>query len=259
MTHHRVAALGTLQDGAPYVSLVPYALAADGRGLVIHVSRLAAHTQNMVREREVSVLVAEPDGPDKLAHALAASPSRGSRTCSNRSIPDYAAVARRLSSEVSRRRPACSIWAISVCSRLKSHPPGWSAVSPRRRRCPVRNGRRVALAREPIRRDDRRRSHGRRTLSERPQHSSRPPADQRYGEQPGQLAPQRRQPAAAAIPHLNTRLAIDATTINRQPSRGECPPRRLPARTMRAVDMVMASMSVSPDSTAIPYSPCPPR
>jgi len=46
-------------------------LAADGRGLIIHVSQLAAHTQNMVRERDVSILVAESDGPDKLPHALA--------------------------------------------------------------------------------------------------------------------------------------------------------------------------------------------
>ena len=35
-----VAALGTLHAGAPYVSMVPYAIAHDGSGLIIHVSAL---------------------------------------------------------------------------------------------------------------------------------------------------------------------------------------------------------------------------
>ena len=36
-----VAALGTLRDGAPFVSMVPVVPAPDGAGFLIHVSRLA--------------------------------------------------------------------------------------------------------------------------------------------------------------------------------------------------------------------------
>lgn len=66
-----VAALGTLAGDEPYVSMVPFAVAADGRSLIVHVSRLAAHTQNMLQNGQVSVLVMEPEGPSKPAQSLA--------------------------------------------------------------------------------------------------------------------------------------------------------------------------------------------
>ena len=55
------AALGTLRDGAPCVSMVPYAIAADGSGFVVHVSKLAAHTKDMLADTRVSLLVAETE------------------------------------------------------------------------------------------------------------------------------------------------------------------------------------------------------
>lgn len=66
-----VAALGTLQDNEPYVSMVPFAVTPTGKSLIIHTSRLAAHTQNMRRNERVSVLVTEPEGADKIAQSLA--------------------------------------------------------------------------------------------------------------------------------------------------------------------------------------------
>jgi hypothetical protein len=39
----QVAALGTLHEGQPYVSMVPFALLPGGSGFVIHVSQLATH------------------------------------------------------------------------------------------------------------------------------------------------------------------------------------------------------------------------
>jgi heme iron utilization protein len=51
-----IAALGTLHRGEPFVSMVPYALLADGR-LVIHVSQLATHTRDMQEHAGVSVMV----------------------------------------------------------------------------------------------------------------------------------------------------------------------------------------------------------
>lgn len=66
-----VAALGTLADNEPFVSMVPFAVSADGQCLIVHVSRLAAHTQNMLQNERVSVLVMEHEGPSKAAQALA--------------------------------------------------------------------------------------------------------------------------------------------------------------------------------------------
>src|SRR4051794_13388898 len=42
-----IGALGTLHDGEPFVSMVPFAVLPDA-GFVIHVSRLAAHTKDML-------------------------------------------------------------------------------------------------------------------------------------------------------------------------------------------------------------------
>jgi len=57
-----VAALGTLHAGAPFVSMVPVAPAPGGAGLVIHVSRLAQHTRDLLANPEVSLLLLSPLG-----------------------------------------------------------------------------------------------------------------------------------------------------------------------------------------------------
>lgn len=65
-----VAALGTLHDGAPYVSMVPFALMPDGSAFVIHVSGLSAHTDDMMKEPRVSLLVMAAENPDLFAQEL---------------------------------------------------------------------------------------------------------------------------------------------------------------------------------------------
>ena len=67
----QVAALGTLHQGQPYVSMVPFALLPGGSGFVIHVSQLAAHTKDMLLSPQVSLLVVAPPTPDVPAQALA--------------------------------------------------------------------------------------------------------------------------------------------------------------------------------------------
>ena len=62
-----MVALGTLHDDEPYVSMVPFAIAASGNSLIIHTSRLAAHTQNMRRNDRVSMLITEPERSEKIA------------------------------------------------------------------------------------------------------------------------------------------------------------------------------------------------
>jgi putative heme iron utilization protein len=54
------AALGTLHDGEPFVSMVPYAQTASGGDFYIHVSRLATHTRDMLASPRVSLLIVAP-------------------------------------------------------------------------------------------------------------------------------------------------------------------------------------------------------
>lgn len=65
-----IAALGTLHQGAPFVSMVPYAVARDGN-LILHVSRLAAHTRDMLDNPDVSLLITESEASGKMPQALA--------------------------------------------------------------------------------------------------------------------------------------------------------------------------------------------
>lgn len=60
------AALGTLMDGAPYVSLVLVAFGADGSPLLL-LSRLAQHTKNLLADPHVSLLF---DGTTGLSDPL---------------------------------------------------------------------------------------------------------------------------------------------------------------------------------------------
>ena len=65
-----IAALGTLHHGVPFVSMVTYAAARDG-SLILHVSRLAAHTQDMLDNPEVSLLITESAASGKMPQVLA--------------------------------------------------------------------------------------------------------------------------------------------------------------------------------------------
>lgn len=60
----RIASLGTLHDGEPHVSMVPFAVLPRGPDFVIHVSTLAAHTGDMLANSKVSLLVIAPEAPD---------------------------------------------------------------------------------------------------------------------------------------------------------------------------------------------------
>ena len=51
------ASLATLHKGEPAVSMTPFALSPDGTGLVIHVSRLATHTADMLAHPQVAMMV----------------------------------------------------------------------------------------------------------------------------------------------------------------------------------------------------------
>ncbi|HEY6147632.1 MAG TPA: pyridoxamine 5'-phosphate oxidase family protein [Thermoanaerobaculia bacterium] len=71
LARRQVAALGTLHDTAPYVSMVPFALLEDGSAFLIHVSELSAHTQDMLTDPRVSLLVMEGESAGTLPQELA--------------------------------------------------------------------------------------------------------------------------------------------------------------------------------------------
>lgn len=71
LERQEVGALGTLHEGAPYVSMVPFALLPDGMGFVIHVSALAAHTKDMLADSRVSLMVMADREAGTSAQALA--------------------------------------------------------------------------------------------------------------------------------------------------------------------------------------------
>lgn len=67
----RVAALGTCTDtGEPSVSMVPFALVADGPWVVIHVSALAAHTRYLQARSAVSLLITQAEVAGAPVHDL---------------------------------------------------------------------------------------------------------------------------------------------------------------------------------------------
>jgi len=57
----RIAHLATLRDGAPMASMTLYLPEAGFAGFLVHVSRLAWHTQDMGRDARVALSIAETD------------------------------------------------------------------------------------------------------------------------------------------------------------------------------------------------------
>jgi heme iron utilization protein len=70
LTSQSVGALGTLHDGEPFVSMAPIALMPGGKGFIIHVSGLAAHTKDMLQHPKVSLMVMAAQSADVPPQAL---------------------------------------------------------------------------------------------------------------------------------------------------------------------------------------------
>ena len=86
-----VAALATLHKGEPAVSMVPYALLADG-SLVIHVSQLATHTKDMQEHAGVSLLVLGERTPGMLPQEQPRASFHGEARRCPPEAPEYAAA-----------------------------------------------------------------------------------------------------------------------------------------------------------------------
>ena len=91
----RVAALGTTDnDGAPFVSMVPFAIEHESACLVIHVSGLAAHTANLQQREKVSMLIHQSEAPHAQVHALPRVTLNGLASVPERGSPRWSACRR---------------------------------------------------------------------------------------------------------------------------------------------------------------------
>lgn len=67
----RTAALGTLLDGHPLVTMALFDARPDLSGFHIHVSQLAQHTRAMEQGPKVALMIAQPDSPTRNPQTLA--------------------------------------------------------------------------------------------------------------------------------------------------------------------------------------------
>lgn len=88
----RITALGTLHEGVPLVSMVLYAPTADFAAFYLHISRLAQHTQAILRDPPVGLLIAEPDTGDQDPQTLARVSLQGRASEVLRTDADYEAI-----------------------------------------------------------------------------------------------------------------------------------------------------------------------
>ena len=87
-----VASLGTLHEGRPYVSMVPFAMLPGHAHFVIHVSQLAAHTRDMLASPQVSLLVIAPPAPGVIPQELARVTIQGEAAQLARGTPGHDAA-----------------------------------------------------------------------------------------------------------------------------------------------------------------------
>lgn len=88
----RVAAFGTLRDGGPLVSMILYAAAEDFASFYIHASRLAQHTQDLLGDPRVSLMIAETDTGSPDPQTLARVSIRGEAIIVPPTVDEYEEV-----------------------------------------------------------------------------------------------------------------------------------------------------------------------
>ena len=90
---HRWAALATVgEDGNPSVSFVAYVPEPDFSGLLIHVSRLAAHTRNLLARPRAALGISTADEGQGDPQLLGRITIQGAVTAIPRGTPDYLAA-----------------------------------------------------------------------------------------------------------------------------------------------------------------------
>jgi putative heme iron utilization protein len=86
----RTGVLLTLRNGRPFGSHVPYVFGEHWMRAYIHLSRLALHTEHLLRDPRVGLFVSEPDLPGKNPLSLRRMNLQGEAALLNVTAPDYA-------------------------------------------------------------------------------------------------------------------------------------------------------------------------
>jgi heme iron utilization protein len=92
LTSVRIAALGTIWDEAPRVSMVTFVTAQDFSAFYVHVRRLSQHTMDMQKNNQVSLLIAEADDGRTDPLTFARLSIRASAEFMENGVPGYAPV-----------------------------------------------------------------------------------------------------------------------------------------------------------------------
>ena len=92
MRTQRYAALGTLRDGAPFVSMVAYAVQPAFDSFLLHLSQLSPHTKQLQADPRASLLITEPDDGREDVQTLARITLLGSVTVIDKDSADYASA-----------------------------------------------------------------------------------------------------------------------------------------------------------------------
>jgi putative heme iron utilization protein len=90
ITTHRWAAMATIGPDGPAASMVAYAFEPDLRGLVLFLSRLSAHTRNLINDARVALVVSEDDPWTGDAQTLARVSLTGTARHFERTDPEFA-------------------------------------------------------------------------------------------------------------------------------------------------------------------------
>jgi putative heme iron utilization protein len=91
----RTGVLLTLRNGRPFGSHVPYVFGEHWPRAYIHLSRLALHTEHLLRDPRVGLFVSEPDRPGKNPLALRRMNLQGEASLLDVEAPGYLAVKER--------------------------------------------------------------------------------------------------------------------------------------------------------------------
>lgn len=88
----RIASLSTLRDEEPLSSMVVFAPLEDFSAFYIHVSRLAQHTVDMKKKKQVSLLITETDDGRADPQTLGRVSIRGSAEMLENGAPGYTPI-----------------------------------------------------------------------------------------------------------------------------------------------------------------------
>jgi hypothetical protein len=88
----RVAALGTLRDEAPLISMVAFVVAPDFSAFYIYIQRLAQYAVDMQKNKHVGLLIVETDDGRADPKTLARLSLRGSAEFMQNGEPGYTPV-----------------------------------------------------------------------------------------------------------------------------------------------------------------------